>query len=534
MEVTQELVLNYMLEQRGKVSNSDLLKKFKPLLESPDPQERAYNRDLFKRYVNKIAVVRDEDGVKVVVLKKRHTHLLTGGGQPSYKRAQGEEGSLRGPEKEPGCPSVTENKAEALTPTPDHEQFSREDLSEPDSLPVLGYHSVGDLSHESIHEAKLDELVSITQCENEGERESVFAIVARMDNYGPVLVPKLLSDGQPKDVQKPPMLPLRYTQTSSDTLDVYESEKTLPSYVTTVPQATPTPPAQAPLTVLSRSPNAARQFDDAGSKSPHLKRSSKLMKVNEDRKFEEAVPLIQHEHEWLVNAANGRWNHRLLGLMMIHSDLADKRDFISGFTALHWAAKSGNAEMVKLLFDLSRKGDSNLNVNVKSFGGYTPLHIAAIHDRKEVISLLVQDYNAKVYIRDNSGRKPYHYLKKGCSMQLRNILQDTTTINLEKSFHMKRNSKVAASILGTTGAFLGVISDEIPFPDLARGLKKPGSVNKFFTAPSGFRKKLKAMDSYPSRSALCEDPEEAEDVAGKRRPVSEFFTPTPHPQPYTG
>ena len=51
--------------------------------------------------------------------------------------------------------------------------------------------------------------------------------------------------------------------------------------------------------------------------------------------------------------------------------LAKARDFISGFTALHWAAKHGNSDMVKLL-----AGNCGADVNARSHGGYTPLHLA--------------------------------------------------------------------------------------------------------------------------------------------------------------
>ena len=65
--------------------------------------------------------------------------------------------------------------------------------------------------------------------------------------------------------------------------------------------------------------------------------------------------------------------------------LARHRDFTNGYTGLHWAAKHGNLDMVKLL-----AGTYQANVNVKSHGGYTPLHIAAQHNHQEVFDLLVQ------------------------------------------------------------------------------------------------------------------------------------------------
>ena len=65
--------------------------------------------------------------------------------------------------------------------------------------------------------------------------------------------------------------------------------------------------------------------------------------------------------------------------------LARHKDFTSGYTGLHWAAKHGHADMVKLL-----AGTYQAHVNAKSHGGYTPLHIAAQHNHQEVFDLLVQ------------------------------------------------------------------------------------------------------------------------------------------------
>ena len=59
--------------------------------------------------------------------------------------------------------------------------------------------------------------------------------------------------------------------------------------------------------------------------------------------------------------------------------LAKHKDFVSGFTALHWACKHGNMDLVKLL-----AGNYGVPVNIKSHGGYTPLHMACQHGHQDV------------------------------------------------------------------------------------------------------------------------------------------------------
>uniref|UniRef100_A0A8C5J341 SWAHC protein n=1 Tax=Junco hyemalis TaxID=40217 RepID=A0A8C5J341_JUNHY len=88
------------------------------------------------------------------------------------------------------------------------------------------------------------------------------------------------------------------------------------------------------------------------------------------------VPLEQAEHQWLVLAADGQWTQQLHGLLLGDASLAARRDFISGFTALHWAAKNGNCDMVTNIIRAAEKGGARVNVDARSHGGYTALHLA--------------------------------------------------------------------------------------------------------------------------------------------------------------
>lgn len=126
-------------------------------------------------------------------------------------------------------------------------------------------------------------------------------------------------------------------------------------------------------------------------------------------------------HEWLVKCAAGLWGH-IYGLLLQDTRLAQKKDFMSGFTALHWAAKNGNSEMIHLLVDISRKRGTYVNINSKAHGGYTPLHVAAMHGQSDVMVLLVQRYGANVNERDHDGKKALHYLGDGVSAEVRALM----------------------------------------------------------------------------------------------------------------
>ncbi|TRY94584.1 hypothetical protein DNTS_002186 [Danionella cerebrum] len=55
-------------------------------------------------------------------------------------------------------------------------------------------------------------------------------------------------------------------------------------------------------------------------------------------------------------------------------------------------------------------GDNCPNQVSLTAGGYTPLHIAALHGHQHIVELLVTTYGAKENLRDYSGRLPYYYL----------------------------------------------------------------------------------------------------------------------------
>ncbi|NWS58367.1 SWAHA protein, partial [Chunga burmeisteri] len=260
--------------------------------------------------------------------------------------------------------------------------------------------------------------------------------------------------------------------------------------------ATAPGPPEEPATPLSPPP----PVEEAGSRSPGLRRGPKNHRASEETA---AVPLEEAEHQWLVMAAGGQWTQQLHGLLLGDASLAARKDFISGFTALHWAAKSGNCDMVTNIIRAAEKGGARVNVDARSHGGYTALHLAAIHGQEKIITMLVYSYHAKTDLRDYSGKKPHQYLKEGASSAVRRLLGDPSLPhNVEPSVPIKKTTKLAASILSSTSTFLGVISDDMAFYDLTKGLRKPSSLNKLLAATTGPRRKPKTRGGFPSYSSL--------------------------------
>uniref|UniRef100_A0A7M4FEU3 Sosondowah ankyrin repeat domain family member C n=1 Tax=Crocodylus porosus TaxID=8502 RepID=A0A7M4FEU3_CROPO len=135
-----------------------------------------------------------------------------------------------------------------------------------------------------------------------------------------------------------------------------------------------------------------------------------------------AVALDPLEHAWMLAAAEGRWES-LEGLLSCEPGLLAKRDFVTGFTCLHWAAKHGRQELLAHLVAFARKQGLAVDVNARSGGGgYTALHLAAMHGHLEVVKLLVGACDADVDVRDYGGRKAAQYLDRGTPEEMRSLV----------------------------------------------------------------------------------------------------------------
>ncbi|XP_029940228.1 ankyrin repeat domain-containing protein SOWAHB isoform X2 [Salarias fasciatus] len=76
--LTQDAVLHFLQSSGGSVKNSDLLLHFRAFIR--DHADRDRNRDLFKKFVNSVATVKQTDGVSYVILRKKFRGHVPGGG----------------------------------------------------------------------------------------------------------------------------------------------------------------------------------------------------------------------------------------------------------------------------------------------------------------------------------------------------------------------------------------------------------------------------------------------------------------------
>ncbi|NXP56328.1 SWAHB protein, partial [Heliornis fulica] len=135
-----------------------------------------------------------------------------------------------------------------------------------------------------------------------------------------------------------------------------------------------------------------------------------------------SVPLGQREHAWLVAMSAGSWA-QVRGLFLEEPELALQRDFMTGFTVLHWLAKHGDGPGLQELAEAARQAGLALDVDARSGCGYTPLHLAAIHGHQFVIKVLVLQMGCQVQVRDGSGRRPWEYLGNSTSGEIWHLLE---------------------------------------------------------------------------------------------------------------
>ncbi|XP_020314003.2 ankyrin repeat domain-containing protein SOWAHB [Oncorhynchus kisutch] len=133
------------------------------------------------------------------------------------------------------------------------------------------------------------------------------------------------------------------------------------------------------------------------------------------------VPLEPKEHDWLVKGAAGLWAD-IYTLFRDEPSLLTKRDFITGYTILHWIAKHGDHRVLNTLWYGVNKAGFKLDVDVKTTCGYTPLHLATIHGNDKMIRLLVHKFSANVALRDTSGKKAWQHLSRTGPIDLLEML----------------------------------------------------------------------------------------------------------------
>ncbi|KXJ18489.1 Ankyrin repeat domain-containing protein SOWAHB [Exaiptasia diaphana] len=290
----------------------------------------------------------------------------------------------------------------------------------------------------------------------------------------------------------------------------------------------------------NNTPKQSRKVSSSGARGGETEDKISLISGDDmldDAEFEgeeftgPAIQLEPLEKEWLLTAARGN-RANIMCLLEQEPSLAKKRDFTSGYTALHWAAKHGREDIVSML---AKKG---IDVNTKSHGGYTPLHLASMQGHDKVIKVLVEEFDANICSRDNSGRKPRQVASSSLTIEaqrlLEHILSDSASSDNRTSVSKKKQSSAKQygsinSIITPSAALVGFYGDKQLQPPDHGASDKPrdraSSFGKFLKKDKKKHKKDQRASTAdfpseyatPSAGLLIGSPQQLQQVEDERR-----------------
>ncbi|XP_043946168.1 ankyrin repeat domain-containing protein SOWAHC-like isoform X2 [Protopterus annectens] len=381
MDLNEDSILRYLITHGGTVANSDMMKEFHSFIQHSDTQRRAQYRQTFKEIIDKVALVKQEGGEKRIHLKKKYQYLLH-----LQETAMQEE----------------------------NKQCSRSPVSSRVAAPVLWEGTLPQTAHQ-------DSSSSSTDFRPGMEDQEAEKSIQKYRRHQGAMTPEIRIteddtgtnwNGKEQDSHW-----VGWSRSLEEPLqkDVPEDEEEHENRMTEGKSDEDHP-----------SISGDEDVDD-GFKG---ETESEVFEDGTGSEGSAAVVLDQAEKNWMLCAAKGQLAS-LRQLLQQDPALAHKKDFTSGFTALHWAAKHGMEELVVMLVN------AGADVNSRS-GGYTPLHIAALHNHRHIYDLLVTNYGAKEKVRDYSGRLPSQYLKGEHSLD-----DSTGATQFQQSRSERRNRKLA-------------------------------------------------------------------------------------------
>lgn len=393
-ELNSEAVLSFLAERGGRARHCDLVQHFKGAL-GGEAEQRARSRAHFKDLVNAVATVRTDpsDGTKYVHLKRKFCE-----GSP-----QAEAGPLHvlpsilvtaeAPEPRTSAPGASHEPAESTGGRVSPEATPADDSE--------SGHGPGPPSP--------------TGDSRSGPSASSGA---RRKNARP---------SQPPSTRSAALAPREELEPSPAGLE--EAEAGSAAGGGAAPRS-----ARQNLRelVMGSSPQLKRSVNPAGCSPGSFSGRGKgggdsdtasvaSSSAEEESSGGGSVTLDPLEHAWMLSASDGKWDS-LEELLACEPGLLTKRDFITGFTCLHWAAKHGRQELLAMLVNFASKHQLPVNINARTSGGYTALHLAAMHGHVEVVKLLVGAYDADVDVRDYSGKKASQYLNQSTAEEIKNLV----------------------------------------------------------------------------------------------------------------
>ncbi|XP_029911321.1 ankyrin repeat domain-containing protein SOWAHA isoform X1 [Myripristis murdjan] len=370
-DVSEESLLDYFYSSggnSGKVKNADILKTYKPFIGHSDLQLRAKYREEFKLIIDRIAVVKSENGEKYLVLKKKYRQLL-------QERDTGDYGTNRDGQRQPSPAGVQVEEMDVSSQKEQQDVPTEE--GRPGQVMWCGGSSIASESTDQTHSQ-----------EDSGRTATTKETPVIQIEEHCIGEDELDKDSGSKSESEQDEEGTGSMGSTAVALDPIEKEWIYSAACARVPDLSQ---------LLRQDPSLANKKDfTSGFSHRPVAMADHLLRV--------ALSLC-HPHPDKI--ARPPLKCREMGgikeSLNAPQRLHPLKDNLK-FTALHWAAKHGREDMATLVVD------AGADVNTKSHGGYTPLHIAALHGHRHILDLLIGTYGAKENLRDYSGHLACHYL----------------------------------------------------------------------------------------------------------------------------
>ncbi len=431
-----EDVINYICENSGAITNHELVRRFRRQLKDPDRGDA--NKKLLKDVTGKVAVVTGggEGREKMIALKPRlagrstreiyseYLYLAAASGSSSIHTAglppPSSPLTSRGPEpseKPPSGPRLPPKGAAAtaeVPPVPERKKSSgkpdgsERSRGESDGTPLTRGGTL--LERGSVRRQAFREKSGSLRKSSRGLKKAIVENSAEAPQSG-------ASDGRRHSTGTLNKKDGKRKSSNVETESVEDKRKAFREKKE----------AQKSVKDLTRdfdnfATKSQLQLADHFKESPQQTAGYRVKKRNvpvgsgnggQNEKAELAlVPLSKAEREWLLAAS--RNDTSTVKEQMTKSN-ARVRDPLSGYTALHWAAKHGNAKLIRKLLD------AGASVNQRSRGGYTPLMLAAMQSREAAFNTLLDAPQCDPSLRDYSGKKAKDYLPRAEEEQAEDV-----------------------------------------------------------------------------------------------------------------
>jgi ankyrin repeat protein len=197
---------------------------------------------------------------------------------------------------------------------------------------------------------------------------------------------------------------------------------------------------------------------------------------------------------------NCDWGQGVIQLLLnkdIHIDGPDAQDDL-GRSPLHWACATGKLHLAVQL--LTRPKNAKANINAVEIRGKTSLHIAAAHDKSDIVEMLLQ-YQADVNAKSDGGWTPLHNAcEKGHVEIARILLKGGADINA------KLLNGVSPLHLAAQGGHLEVVQLLLGRKDVKRAARDIFGFTPFLRAAQHKRKDIvHILAPFRNVEALSED-----------------------------